>query len=132
MKKSVSVSFPGGKKVDARLGEWTVHTDQPAKSGGDGTAPNPFELFFASLAACAGFYALEFCQARELSTEGLAVQLDAERDEEKKLFTPIKIEVTLPTGFPEKYRKALLKSVNLCTVKKHIINTPEFEVVLVN
>ena len=132
MKKSVSVSFPGGKKVDARLGEWTIHTDQPVKGGGDGTAPNPFELFFASLAACAGFYALEFCQARELSTEGLAVQLDAERDEAKKLFTPIKITITLPEAFPEKYHKAILRTANLCTVKQHIINTPEFEVVLAN
>ncbi|MBT3294685.1 MAG: osmotically inducible protein OsmC [Verrucomicrobia bacterium] len=130
MQKKIAVSFPGGKKVDASFEGWTIHTDQSVKNGGDNTAPNPFDLFFASLAACAGFYALEFCQARELSTEGLAVQLDAARDPAKKLFTPIRIAITLPQDFPDKYRKAILKTANLCTVKKHIINTPEFEVVL--
>jgi putative redox protein len=132
MKKSVAVSFPGGKRVDAHYDGRTVHTDQSVRNGGEGAAPEPFDLFFVSLATCAGIYVLEFCDARALSTEGLAVQLDAERDPEKKLFTPIQIAVTLPAAFPEKYRKAILKTANLCTVKKHIINTPEFEVVLAN
>ena len=130
--KEFSVTFPGGKRVDAHYDERTVRTDQSVKNGGEGSAPEPFDLFFVSLATCAGIYVLEFCDARALNTEGLAVRLQAERDEAKKLFTPIKIAITLPEAFPEKYRKAILKTANLCTVKKHIINTPEFEVVLAN
>ncbi len=132
MKKDIAVTFPGGKKVDAHFGEWTVKTDQSVEKGGENTAPNPFDLFFASLAACAGVYAQDFCHSRELSTDGLAVRLQAERDEEKKLFTPITIDVTLPRAFPEKYRKAMLKAVGLCTVKKHIVGQPECDVRLVN
>ncbi len=37
----------------------------------DGAAP--FDLFLASIATCAGIYALGYCRARQLSTEGLAV-----------------------------------------------------------
>jgi len=132
MKKDISVTFPGGKRVDAHFGEWTIKTDQSVKNGGENTAPNPFDLFFAALAACAGVYAQDFCQARKLSTEGLAVRLQAERDEEKRLFTPICIDVTLPVDFPEKYRQAILKTVNLCTVKKHIVGQPELDVRLAN
>jgi ribosomal protein S12 methylthiotransferase accessory factor len=78
-----------------------------------------------------GIYVLEFCNTRGLNTEGLGVHLVAERDPEKKLFTPIVIEVSLPQDFPEKYHKAILRTANLCTVKKHIMNPPEFDVKLV-
>jgi len=132
MMKEVNVTFPGGKKVYANFGEWTVETDQSEKSGGENTAPNPFDLFFASLACCAGVYAQDFCHARKINTEGLAINLATERDEERKLFTPICIEVTLPQDFPEKYRNAILKSINSCPVKRHVLGQPEFDVRLAN
>ena len=30
--------------------------------------------------------------------------------------------------FPEKYKGAIIKAMDLCTVKKHILNPPEFEI----
>ena len=50
------VTFPGGKRVDAEYGGFTVRTDQPPQSGGEGSAPQPFDLFLASIATCAGIY----------------------------------------------------------------------------
>ena len=129
--KDITVSFPGGKRVYAHYDGRTVETDQSVKNGGDASAPEPFDLFFVSMATCVGIYVLEFCNTRGLNTEGLGVHLVAERDPEKKLFTPIRIEVSLPKDFPEKYHKAILRTANLCTVKKHIMNPPEFDVVLV-
>jgi len=129
--KDITVSFPGGKKVFAHFDGRTVETDQSVKNGGDGSAPEPFDLFFVSMATCVGIYVLEFCNTRNLNTEGLGVHLTAAKDSEKKIFTPIRIELSLPDGFPEKYRNAILRTANLCTVKKHIMNPPEFEVVLV-
>jgi len=126
--KDVNVTFSGGKKIEAHIAGHTVRTDQPEKDGGEGTAPSPFDLFFASLGTCAGYYALEFCNSRKLGTDGLGVHLTAERDEEKKLFTPIRIAVTLPRDFPEKYAKAILRAVESCTVKKHVAGAPEFVV----
>lgn len=130
--KDISVTFPGGKRVDAHYDGRTVQTDQSIKNGGKGSAPEPFDLFFVSMATCVGIYVLEFCNTRKLNTDGLGVRLQAERDAEKKLFTPITIEVSLPQGFPDKYRNAILRTANLCTVKKHIITPPEFSVTLVN
>jgi ribosomal protein S12 methylthiotransferase accessory factor len=128
--KNIAVSFPGGKRVNAHYDGLTVETDQSVKNGGEGAAPEPFDLFFVSMATCVGIYVLEFCNYRKLNTEGLGVNLKAEHDPEKKLFTPIRIEVVLPQDFPEKYQKAILRTANLCTVKKHIITAPEFDVVL--
>jgi ribosomal protein S12 methylthiotransferase accessory factor len=130
MAKHVDVTFPGGKRVDAEIGGHVVHTDQSEKNGGDGSAAEPFDLFFVSIATCVGIYALEFCSARDIPTDGLAVALDADRVEDSKLFSPIRISVTLPNDFPAKYVKAMERTVNMCTVKKHIVNAPEFEVAI--
>ncbi|MBU0678705.1 MAG: OsmC family protein [Verrucomicrobia bacterium] len=126
--KKFEVTFPGGKKVDAHYDGFTVHTDQSVKNGGEGSAPEPFDLFFVSMSTCVGIYALEFCNSRDLNTEGLAVNLEAERDPARKLFTPIRIMLTLPKDFPEKYEKAIRRAADLCTVKKHVIDTPDFEI----
>jgi putative redox protein len=131
MSKKVTVSFPGGKKVDGHFKGLVVKTDQPIEQGGEGTAPSPFDLFWISLATCSGFYALEFCQSRQLPTEGLGVELIAERNEQEKRFDKVRVEVKLPTGFPEKYREALKRAVEFCTVKKHVLQAPEFETVLI-
>jgi len=120
MSFDIEVGFPGGKKVDAHMRGFTVHTDQEKSLGGDDTALSPFELFFTSLASCAGYYALEFCISRSLSTQGLKVSLNAEKDESVKLYKDIKISLTLPHDFPEKYREAIVRAVNLCTVKRHV------------
>ena len=74
------VTFPGGVAVDVAMNGHTVHTDQPAAIGGGNSAPTPFQLFLASIATCAGFYALRFCQERHIPTEGLGVTKPASRD----------------------------------------------------
>lgn len=128
--KDITVSFPGGKRVDAHYGGRTVQTDQSVKNGGEGSAPEPFDLFFVSMATCVGIYVLEFCATRNLGTEGLGVRLYSTFDPEEKRYPEIAIDVMLPKDFPEKYRKAIWRSANLCTVKKHIITPPEFIITL--
>lgn len=130
--KDITVTFPGGKRVDAHYDGHTVRTDQSLTHGGEGSAPEPLDLFFVSIATCVGIYALEFCNARGLSTDGLGVRLRTERNPETKLFSPIRIEVAIPRGFPEKYRKAILTTASLCAVKKHLITPPQFDVTLVD
>ncbi len=122
----IDVGFPGGKKVDAKFGDFVVKTDQPVKAGGEASAPAPFDLFQASLATCAGIYALGFCQARDIPTDGLALVQQSERDEAGRL--RVSIELHLPTSFPEKYRDAIRRAVELCAVKKAIQEQPEFSV----
>lgn len=124
----IVVSFPGGKRVDASVGGRVVHTDQPSELGGEGTAAAPYDLFLAAMATCAGIYALGFCQSRGLSTEGLAVTQRHEVDPESKLPTRVRLDVTFPEDFPEKYRAALLRAVEGCKVKKTITKGLAFEV----
>lgn len=128
--KDIRISFPGGKRVNAHYDGFVVQTDQSARNGGEGSAPEPFDLFFVSIATCVGIYALEFCNTRGLNTEGLGVRLQSERDAEQKRYTEIKIILSLPADFPEKYRPAIVRTADLCTVKKHILNPPAFAIEL--
>jgi len=124
----IDVTFPGNLKVDAEIGGFTVRTDQPSSVGGDGSAPSPFALFLASLASCAGFYVLAFLKQRGLSTEGAGLTMRAGRDANTGLVGTVEIDVRLPEDFPEKYRGAVLRAVDQCTVKKHLAHPPEFVV----
>jgi ribosomal protein S12 methylthiotransferase accessory factor len=126
--KDIRVSFPGGKRVDAQYDGFVVHTDQSVAHGGAGSAPEPFDLFFVSLATCVGIYALEFCNTRGLNTDGLGVRLQSERDAEQKRYPDVRITITLPAAFPEKYRSAIVRAADLCTVKKHILTPPAFAI----
>ncbi len=123
------ISFPGGAAaVNAEFGGHLVQTDQPQRAGGDGSAPAPFDLFLASIGTCAGFYALSFCQKRDIDTRDLSVRLETIRDPERKRVGRIVINVELPSEFPAKYRAAIVRAIDQCAVKRHIIEAPEFTV----
>ncbi len=51
----MQISLAGGKKVDARFKGFTIRTDQPESSGGENSAPSPFDLFLGSIGTCAGY-----------------------------------------------------------------------------
>jgi uncharacterized OsmC-like protein len=126
----IEVLFPGGKSVSAKVGGFLVHTDQSPRAGGAGSAPEPFDLFLASIATCAGIFALNFCQSRDIPSEGLQLHMNCIRDPATRLISRMELALTLPQGFPEKYRGGIVKAVELCTVKRHIMQAPEFAVAL--
>lgn len=126
---SITVSFPGGKRVDATVHGFVLSTDQPVELGGEGAAPAPYDLFLGSLATCAGIYALGFCQARGIPTEGLRLEQSTEYDPTTHLASRVRLVVTLPDGFPERHRAGLVRAVELCKVKKTLATPPAFEVV---
>lgn len=122
------IDFPGGARVDAHFGDFTVLTDQPSYAGGQGSAPAPFSLFLASLGTCAGIYVLGFCRQRGLPTEGIRLVQRMESDPATRMISRIELEIQLPPSFPEKYKEAVIRSAEQCAVKKHIENPPQMSV----
>ncbi len=128
MSSQMTVTFPDGKRVDASYNGFTIATDQAVDSGGDGSAPEPFDHFLASIATCTGIYVLGFCQKRGIPYEGIRLVQSWERDEKSRRLTTIRITIEVPAGFPEKYHKAIIRAANQCSVKKTIENPPQFDV----
>lgn len=118
------IDFPGGSRVDAHFGSFTVKTDQPPVA----SAPSPFATFLASIGTCAGIYVLGFCQQRNLPTEGIRLVERIHTDPTTGMVGKIELEIQLPPTFPEKYRPAVIKSAEMCAVKKAIEYPPKFEV----
>jgi ribosomal protein S12 methylthiotransferase accessory factor len=126
LSERLRVEFPGRKRVHVRIRDHEIGTDQSVKAGGEASAPEPFDLFLASIGACAGVYALNFCQSRGLPTDGLGLTMDWERDPAAPLRARVRYRLRLPPGFPARYRPGILRAIDLCAVKKHILNPPEF------
>lgn len=123
----MTVTFPGGRRVNASCGDFEIATDQSVKNGGDASAPEPFELFLASLATCAGAYVAGFCGRRDLATSELRLTQSWDRDDKGRLAN-VTLHIEVPESFPEKYHEALVRAVNQCAVKKVLEDPPNFVV----
>jgi putative redox protein len=123
------IGFPGGAKVDAHFGPFTVTTDQSPQGGGEGSAPTPFELFLSSIGTCAGIYVLGFCRQRNLSTDGIRIIQHIYSNPLTGSVEKIALEIQVPPCFPRHYYSALIRSAELCKVKKTLEQPPQFEIV---
>lgn len=123
----IVVTLPGGRRVDALINGHVVRTDQPRDNGGEDSAPSPYNLFLASLGTCAGIFVQGFCAKRGISTEGITLR-------ERPSFSPdgvltaVDIDVELPADFPEKYKDAVVRVAQECSVKRAIAAQPSFTV----
>jgi len=122
------VTFPGGKKVDAALGEFVVRTDQPAQGGGEGTAPTPFAYCLAAMGTCAGIYILGYLQARGLPFEGVKIVQSHEVDPKTGALAKVSMRIVVPESIDPKHHAPMIRAAKLCAVKKMIENQPEFEI----
>jgi len=118
------IDFPGGSRVDAHFGNFTVPTDQHPTA----SAPTPFEVFLSSIGTCAGIYVLGFCQQRGLPMNGIQIVQRIYPNPVNGMIDQIDLEILIPPGFPEKYRDSLIRSAELCKVKKHLEKPPQFNI----
>jgi putative redox protein len=125
--QEILVTLPGGRRVDAQVGAHVVHTDQSRDMGGEDAAPAPFQLFLASIGTCAGIFVQGFCQKRGLPFEKIRI-VERPAYGADGAFTGADLDIQLPPDFPEKYREALVRVAEQCSVKKAIQAQPRFVV----
>lgn len=118
------IDFPGGARVDAHFDSFTVATDQPPEA----SAPSPFDLFLASIGTCAGIYVLGYCKNHGLPLEGVKLIERFHTNPDSRMVEKIDIEIQVPPSFPEDQYAALIRAADLCKVKKHIAQPPQFEI----
>lgn len=123
---AIKITFPGGKKINAHVRDHIIQTDQSVRSGGENSAPAPYDLFLASLATCAGIYVQVFCESRRLSTDGIEMEQSMKYDPMLRKMAAIVIDIKLPDTIPAKYKDAITRSAEQCAVKITIQNPPEF------
>ncbi|EIJ41962.1 putative redox protein, regulator of disulfide bond formation [Beggiatoa alba B18LD] len=124
----INVHFGEGLQVITEFDGFHVLADQPKDNGGQGTAPDPFSYFLSSLAACAGFFVLRFCQSRQLEIADIRLSLHSSRDPASHRLTDIAMTIHVPESFPQKYLSALVRATNECSVKKVLADPPTISV----
>jgi putative redox protein len=116
------IDFPGGSRVDAHFHGFTVPTDQPP------AASAPFSVFLSSIGTCAGIYVLGFCRQRGIPTDGIRIVQQVRSNPFTHMVDQIELDIQIPSTFPDKYRDSLIRSAELCAVKKHLENPPQFDI----
>ena len=132
MEMKYDITLGENKKVDAHYRGFTIHSDQPLVSGGDNTAPSPFELFLASIGMCTGFYVSAFCQSRSISADNIKITQTVMRNDATHMVEKVTIDISLPPDFPEKYKAAVVKTAESCSVKKFLDSPPEIQISTTN
>jgi putative redox protein len=128
MKRQILIRLRGETLVDAEVGGQVVKTDLSPKSGGGGTAPDPFALFLASIGTCTGHYLAGFCAKHGIPTEGVSLVETVYLGDADGELERIVLEIRTPKDFPEKTRKTLASVAENCKVKKTIAASPPIEI----
>ncbi|CCQ11578.1 hypothetical protein PALB_24790 [Pseudoalteromonas luteoviolacea B = ATCC 29581] len=123
----IKVNFLDNLRLEAKFDDFTVIADQPIRYKGDGSAPSPFDYFLASSALCAAYFVKVYCNARDISTDGIRLSQNNIVDPENRYNQIFKIQVELPESISEKDREGILRSIDRCTVKKVVQTGPEFQ-----
>ena len=119
-----------GEQIIVDVDGFTVRTDQPVDSGGKNEFPDPFNMFLVGLVSCSTTYAHRFCKERGIDSSTLSITMNCEKNS-NKIIEIVNLKVNLPKDFPEKYKKAIVRAIDLCSVKKQLLNPPKFEVTTV-
>ena len=130
MEIKYDITFTGNKKVDAHFRGFTLKSDQPAADGGNNSAPSPLEIFLASIGMCAGFYIAAFCQSRSIPTDNITLKQTVMRNDTTHMVEKMNIDIVLPPNFPEKYKSAIVKAAQSCSVKKFLDTPPEIQIAI--
>lgn len=124
----IVVSWEGGARFTADVRGHKVTVDQPEKSGGEDRAPMPVELLPASLGTCVALYVQRFLATRQLDSTGLTVEVTSLGAPNPNRIARFGVEVKIPGGVPEKYRDAVRRAAEGCTVHHTLTHAPEIVV----
>jgi len=113
-----------------RLGEHELVFDQPRSvPGGEDRGPSPLDLMAVSVAACAHYYAAAFLFGRGLSTEGLSVEVEFEKE---RLPVPrighLALKVHLPAGLSDRQLAGVERAIKSCPAYGTLLQPPRVEI----
>lgn len=130
MRPLVNVTWDGGVRFTADVRGHKVSVDQPRQGGGEDTAPAPLELLPAGLGTCVAFFVHQFLVTRGIDPTGLAVAVGVEGAPNPHRIGRFEVRVSLPGGIPGRYREAVVRAAETCTVHHTLTHRPEIAVAL--
>jgi uncharacterized OsmC-like protein len=90
-------------------------------------APNPSELFLASLGGCVLYYAWRYLSNAGIEFKELSVKVSGEWAKEPLMLKDIKVEISTNAELGNR-KEALLRFVHNCPIHNTIINTQKINI----
>jgi putative redox protein len=122
------VKVVDGVKFSAVSRGHEVLSDQPVESGGTDGAMTPPELLLASLGTCAAYYAVQYLKIQKLSSEGLVVKVEAEKEKNPARMHLFRILVDHPAAAEAKHQQGLHRAAEKCLIHATLLNTPAIQI----
>src|SRR4051812_46599382 len=116
--RSVQAAWePGPLRCEVEAGGFSLAVDEPETAGGTGLAPQPTDLFLASVASCFTLALVHSARRQGLQLTGLRVQ--AVGDYAGRRFDAIRLVIDVPGPGPEELAGLVEAAERVC----HVTNT---------
>jgi len=130
MSMETVVHFQGGVRFEAEARGHKVMCDQPAENGGGDTGMTPPEFLLASLGTCAGYYAVQYLKARQLSSEGLTVKVEAGKAAQPARMDNFRIVIEVPGLDEPRHRDGVIRAAKNCLIHNTMLHAPSIEIAM--
>jgi putative redox protein len=103
---------------DIHIGRNSLASDLSVEDGGEGSGPNPHDLYDAALGACTALIVLWYAKHKKIAVEGIEVSVERDASQERagiyRLSAALKLTGNLSAG----QREELLRAAQKCPIHK--------------
>jgi putative redox protein len=115
---SLQKSDSGTFRQTIRIHQHTLFADVAANIGGEDTAPDPHDLYDASLAACKAITLLMYAKRKQLPLQSVDVNIERDNSQETKGLYVLKVNLTINGDLNEEQRLSLAAIADKCPIHK--------------
>uniref|UniRef100_A0A7V5CU59 OsmC family peroxiredoxin n=1 Tax=Acidobacterium capsulatum TaxID=33075 RepID=A0A7V5CU59_9BACT len=113
-------------RIEAR--QHVLLSDQPVENGGEDEGMTPPELFLASLASCAAFYAAQYLAIRNLATGGIEVEVEADKLRDPARLGNLRLRVKSPVPLNADQHLGMERAVHRCLIHQTLLQPPSISI----
>jgi uncharacterized OsmC-like protein len=106
--------------------------DQPRSvPGGEDRGPSPLDVMTASVAACAHYFAAAHLHARGITTEGLIIEVEAEKERVPvSRIGRLAMRVKLPAGLSDNQVAGIARAIKSCPAYGTLLHPPAVDITI--
>jgi uncharacterized OsmC-like protein len=106
--------------------------DQPRSvPGGEDRGPSPLDVMTASVAACAHYFAAAYLHARGITTEGLIIEVEAEKERVPvSRIGRLAMRVKLPAGLSDNQVAGIARAIKSCPAYGTLLHPPAVDITI--
>jgi putative redox protein len=103
---------------EIHIGRNSLASDLSVEEGGDGSGPNPHDLYDAALGACTALTVLWYAKRRKIPVEGIDVSVERDASQERAGIYRLSAALKLTGSLTAAQREELLGAARKCPIHK--------------